>query len=79
MHHRVQCFYTPVHHFGEARQLRHIAAVYPRLCEHFRRAAGGDYFDFLGYQSLCEINNAGLVRDRYQGAGNGLKRWFFGI
>ena len=25
----VQCFHTPVHHFGEAGQLRHIAAIYP--------------------------------------------------
>ena len=74
MHHRVQCFHPPVHHFGEAGQLRHIAAIYTRLREHFCRAAGGDDFDFLRHQLLCEIDNAGFVRNGYQGAGNGFKR-----
>ena len=74
MHHRVQCFHPPVHHFGEAGQLRHIEAIYTRLREHFCRAAGGNDFDFLRHQRFCEIDNASFVRDGYQGAGNGFMR-----
>ena len=75
MNHWVQCFYTPVHHSGKPVNSDTSRQSIP-ACVSIFAVPPVEIISILGYQSLCEINNAGLVRDRYQGAGNGLKRWF---
>ena len=44
MHIGVQGFDPTIHHFGKARDIRHIAHRQPRRAQHARGAAGRDQF-----------------------------------
>ena len=70
VHLRVQRLDAAVHHLGKAGELGDVEHLEPGVVERLGGAAGGDELDAVAGERLGEIDEAGLVGDRQQGAGD---------
>ena len=70
MHIGMQGLDPAIHHFGKVGDLGHIADRQARIAQRLGGAAGGDQHHALAGQALGEFDQAGLVGNRQQGAGN---------
>jgi hypothetical protein len=59
---RVQGFYPTIEHLWETGELGHFRDLEPRGCEQFCGTSGRDELNAAGGKTLCELDNAGLVR-----------------
>jgi hypothetical protein len=64
----VERLHPPVHHLGKAGQVGDVAHLEPRLAKRLGGAAGRDQLDARRGQRPAELDEAGLVRHRQQGA-----------
>ena len=70
MHLRMQGLDAAVHHLREAGELRHFDDLEPGVGQRLARAAGGDQLDAALGERAGEVDQAGLVGHRDQGAGD---------
>ena len=69
--HRVQGLDPAVHHLRELGQRRHVADREPGVAQRLGGAAGRDELDAAGGEGGGEVDEAGLVGNRKQGAADG--------
>jgi len=67
---RVQRLDATIHHFGKSREFGHVTHLQARIRKGLGGAAGGDEFYAVLCQRAGEINEAGLVGNRDEGASN---------
>ena len=67
---RVQRLHPAVHHFGKAGELGDVVDRQAGRRDRLRGAAGGDELDAVAGQRVGELDQAGLVGNGQQGAGN---------
>ena len=66
VHGRVQGLDPPVHHFGKAGQVGHVADGQARVSQRLGRPAGRDELDAVCGERSAEIDESGFVGNRKQ-------------